>query len=356
MTRQLIVSWIGVGGVLLLIITVNRFALYLGDAAAGRIPSSITLTLLGLNLVGLLQVVIPVSLFLASVIVLGRLYRDNEIVVATACGLTPMHTYRPFFLLCLSAMIIVATISLYAAPWAAATGHRIEVQAQRKARVSLLRPGQFKSIGDGRGVFYAGQEGTGSELNHVFTELGGPDGPTVLTGKYGYLRVGNDKQRYLQVLDGYRYSGKPGALGWTVTQFSRADILIRSAPRTRKQSQVRLDRVPTVALLRRHSPEAMASFQWRLVQPFTVLVLILIAVPLSAIRPRQGRYSRIVPAILIYVLYFNLLGIAQVWVGEGRVSKVIGLWWVPILFFLGAMVLTIRRYGLIKVRGQVPSR
>lgn len=344
-------SWCAVGGVLLLVIAVNRFALYLGDAASGRIPSSITLTLLGLNLVGLLQVVIPVSLFLASVMVLGRLYRDNEVVVATACGLTPMRTYRPFLMLSLFAMLIVGAISLYAAPWAAAFGHRIEVQAQRKARVSLLRPGQFKTIDDGRGVFYANQQGTGSELNHVFTELDGPDGPTILTGKYGHLQVGNNSQRYLELVKGYRYSGKAGELGWTVTQFSRADILIRPAQPPRKQAQIRLDRLPTVALLRRHSPEALAAFQWRVVQPFTVLVLILIAVPLSSIRPRQGRYSRIVPAILIYVLYFNLLGIAQVWVGKGRVPEGIGLWWVPILFLLLALVLTIRRYGVIKLRG-----
>ncbi len=98
----------------------------------------------------------------------------------------------------------------------------------------------------------------------------------------------------------------------------------------------------TTELVGRRDAPARAALEWRIAQPFTVLVLLLIAVPLAHARPRQGRYARLVPAILLYLVYFNLLGVARVWVAQGRLAW---LWWVPGLFALGGLMLVWHRYG-----------
>lgn len=353
LARETLQSWAAVAGVLTLVILVNRFALYLGEAAAGRISSGITLVLLGLNLIGLMQIVIPVSLFLATMLVLGRLYRDHEMAVATACGLSPGRLYRPFLVLAGVAAVGIAGISLVAAPWAAALGHRIEVRAQREARVSLLVPGRFKPIGNGRSVFYAEQGKADGTLSGVFAELDETNKgrPTVLTGSEGELKINPaNGERHLLLEQGYRYSGKPGRSGWTVTRFRRADILIHAGGSAKVGGPVALNRLPSAALWGRDDAPARAEREWRLIQPLTVLVLILIAVPLAQTRPRQGRYARLVPAILVYVLYFNLLGVGQTWVAHGRIPPLPGLWWVPLLFAAGGLMLLWVRHGTRRAR------
>ncbi|MGH8161190.1 MAG: LptF/LptG family permease, partial [Gammaproteobacteria bacterium] len=141
--------------------------------------------------------------------------------------------------------------------------------------------------------------------------------------------------------DGYRFAGVPGRLDWTVTQFAHANLLIRPPQSSAAAANADLDRMPTAELVTRGDPQARAALDWRIAQPLTVLVLLLIAVPLAHTRPRRGRYARLVPAILIYIVYYNLLGVARIWSAEGRLP----LWWVPALAAAGGLALIWWHYG-----------
>jgi lipopolysaccharide export system permease protein len=96
---------------------------------------------------------------------------------------------------------------------------------------------------------------------------------------------------------------------------------------------------PTAALIGSRDPEKRAELQWRLAMPVSVLVLLFLSVPLSKSSQRQGRYGRLVMAILLFVVYYNLLGAAKVWVEQGNVPAWVGLWWVPALTVMLALVL-----------------
>lgn len=349
--RETLLSWLGVAGVLILVVVVNRFAVYLGEAAAGQIPADTSFTLIGLSVVGLLEIVLPVSLFLAAMLTLGRLYRDGEAVAGFVCGLTPARLYRPFILLGVLAALALAWLALYASPWAAASAHRIEQSARTRAQVSVLTAGKFKRLAGG-GVFYvSGLGADGSALEGVFAETEEDAGTVVLTGVRGRMSVDpSDGARHLLLEDGYRYSGTPGSRSWTITRFHDADLLVQPGAPGRGVSD--LDRLPTSALLARDDPGARAAFEWRIAQPLTVLVLLLIAVPLAHTRPRRGRFARLVPAILVYLVYFNLLGVARVWVAQGATPAIFGVWWVPALFAAGGGVLVYLRFGRRRARAR----
>ncbi len=343
--RETAVTWIAVAGVLVLVVVVNRFAVYLGQAAAGQIPAVASFALLGLSVLGLLEIVVPVSLFLAAILALGRLYRDSEAVAAFSCGLTPARLYRPFVVLGAVAALVLVGLSLWASPWAQAKSHALEAHARSEAQVSVLVPGRFKQLESGKGVFYVSRlANDGATLLGVFAELQESGRPVLLTAPRGHMKVTpGTGERHLVLGDGYRYSGEPGALDWTVTHFKSADLLVQ--PGRPAPGGINLDRLSTAELAARNTPGAKATLQWRIVQPFTVLVLLLLAVPLAHVRPRQGRYVRLVPAILIYLVYFNLLGVARVWVAQGAVPVLLGLWWVPALTALGGLVLLWQRFG-----------
>jgi len=69
-----------------------------------------------------------------------------------------------------------------------------------------------------------------------------------------------------------------------------------------------------------------AEFQWRMSTPISALLLALAAIPLSHSRPRQGRYAKMLLALGIYAIYFNLLDVSRSWVEQGSLGYI---WWVP---------------------------
>jgi lipopolysaccharide export system permease protein len=65
--------------------------------------------------------------------------------------------------------------------------------------------------------------------------------------------------------------------------------------------------------------------------PISALLLALAAIPLSRSRPRQGRYAKMLLALGIYAIYFNLLDVSRSWVEQGASDYI---WWVPGLLAL----------------------
>lgn len=348
--RETAMTWLAMGAVLVLVVVVNRFAVYLGEAASGQIPAGATFALLGLSVIGLLEIIVPVSLFLAIVISLGRFYRDHEAVAAFACGLTPKRLYRPIGLLGVIAALLLALLAFWATPWAHATAHRMEVGAHAEAQVSVMEAGRFKRLAGGKGVFYAGGVGKDGQMHPVFAEMEQNGIPLLITATHGKLvtepRTG---ERHLDLGPGRRYQGRPGSLDWTLTRFRSARVLVQP-PGQSKATATDYDRMSTAALMRRPEAGARATLEWRLVQPLTALLLVLIAVPLAHMRPRQGRYARLVPAILVYLVYFNLLNVGRIWVSQGTWGARIGLWWVPVAALLLGLALLKQRFGSRRTR------
>lgn len=349
--RETALTWAAVTAVLVLVVVVNRFAVYLGEAAAGQIPAVATFALLGLSVVGLLEIIVPVSLFLATVVALGRFYRDQEAVAAFACGLTPARLFRPMGLLAVIAAVLLAVLAFWATPWAHATAHRMEIGAKAEAQVSVMEAGRFKKLAGGRGVFYAASvnRDTG-KMQHIFAEEEGKNQPLVITARQGRLvMVPATGERRLDLGAGIRYQGEPGALDWTLTRFKSASLQVQP-PTESVTSTTDYDRMSTARLIHSPEPGARATLEWRIVQPLTALLLMLIAVPLAHMRPRQGRYARLVPAILVYLVYFNLLGVGRIWAAHGGWGTRLGLWWVPAAALLFGLILLKQRFGRRHVR------
>jgi lipopolysaccharide export system permease protein len=101
----------------------------------------------------------------------------------------------------------------------------------------------------------------------------------------------------------------------------------------------------TRQLFASEDPEDQAELQWRIAAPMSVLLLALLAIPLAHTSPRAGRYGKLVLGILAYLVYSNLLALAQAWVAKGYVAPAVGLWWVHALALVAALWLTARRLG-----------
>jgi lipopolysaccharide export system permease protein len=337
--REVAMSLAAVTVVLLAILVSYQLARILGVAAEGGFPHEIVLALIGLTTLENLMLLVPIAMLLAVMLALGRLYHESEMAAVRACGVGPERLYLPVFALALPVAIALGWLTFMIGPAARDGAEQLRGRGMRDAEFGLLEPGTFRTYAEGRAVFYAEQSGPDGRLIHVFVQRHAGDRVEVATAAWAEQRMLDGGRTQIVVLhDGERIEGVPGQADFRRIRFVEHGIPVvvpepgggRTVP----------ERLPTSALLGSAALSDIAELQRRISLPVMVLVLALVAVPLSALRPREGRYARVAIAILLYFVYSNLVSAAQVWIETGRLSPAIGTWWVHALIaLLGLMLL-----------------
>lgn len=344
LVREVFKTSLAVSGILFLILVSNRLVRYLAMAADGRISGDVVFTLLGLKTISFFALLLAPAFFIGVLLTLGRMYRDHEITALASCGVGISRLYRGVFILVLPVALATTFLTTLAMPWAERTRDFVRHQQEEFLQLGVVTPGRFTELRSGRSVFYAESlQKDGGRLNEVFIQS--EDGLAVAaTGEQQTdPESGN---RYLVLKDGYRYEGIPGQADYRVTQYEEYGVLIQqSEPVSISERRRARD---SEQLWYSEDLVDQAELQWRFSMPMMVLILALIAVPLAKTSPREGRYGRLVVAILIYLLYANLLGVGRNWMERGVTPEIIGLWWVHGLFLLFAFALYWHETGGIR--------
>jgi len=303
---------------------------FLVDADAGLLQAAEVARLTLFKSIISLDVLLPLSLFLAIMTGLGRLYTDSEIYAMRAGGISEVQLLRPLMRMALILAVVVALLSTWARPWAYTQAYDLKAAAEASAETGRIREGRFYAFGDSeRTVFIEHISADGVDLNGVFVSTRKDDDLQVITankGVFDYLfkpmshRLQLIDARVLKkVQDGTDLSG----------QFGRLTLWLPAE--TPSDPGYKVKSASTSALRKSSDPIDRAEFQWRLSTPVSALLLALAAIPLSRSRPRQGRYAKMLLALGIYAIYFNLLDVSRSWVEQGTSSYI---WWVPGLLSL----------------------
>lgn len=326
--KEVGLNWLAVTLVLWLIVVSNRLAGYLGEAAAGDLPANVIFTLLGLKSVDYLVVLLPLTLYLGVLLAFGRLYKDSEMAALGACGIGPAQLYRPLLGLALLVALLVGALALYVAPRTAALGYAVRARAEGATDLSVITAGRFHETGNGKMVFYAERVSPDREhLERLFVRAEQDGVPTLLTAERAHpARDAKTGDRFLVMEDGYRYQGFPGDPVFRILQFARHGVRLESSEVL--NPRVKHNAISSAQLWGSQDRHDIAELQWRLSLPLAAVCLVLLAVPLSRSTPRAGRFGKLFSAILIFIVYYNLLGTAQVWVEKGTLAPLPGLWWV----------------------------
>ncbi len=331
--RETLGTWLGVTTVLLVILLTNQVATVLARAAEQGFPRDVVLELVWFGAISNLSVLLPVGLLLGIMLAFGRLYHDSEMTAVLACGVDRWRIHAPVMLLAFVVATLVAWLTLVTAPAAAARVEALRASALQAGEFAPIAPGKFRSFGGGSAVFYAQSAAADGTLEGIFVKRVRGDRYEIAVAKRARHQVSADGSLHtLTLFDGERYEGTPGSRDFRIVRFASNVIPVRVPPMTSQAGE--LDAIPTTTLWSTNDAELRAEFHWRLAAPVMVFVLSLLAVPLSRLRPRQGRYARIWLAIVVYFVYFSLVSAAKVWLAKGAVPAALGLWWVHLLVAL----------------------
>jgi len=348
--RETLNAWLAIIVVLMLIMLSTRFARLLSDAAAGEIPQTLLFRAVGLSTLQYLVLLVPIAQLLAVMLTLGRLYRDSEIAAMLGCGVGLSRLYAPFLISGLAMALLCAWLAFSVGPWAARTGEYLVRDARRMVQYTPFEAGQFKSVAGGRAVFYTDAlDPQTSQLGLVFAQIDENDGNSIVIAERGRQTL--DPQtgdRTITLEQGHRYAGLPGRADWDLVTFDTLDTRVTPPEFLYKPGKRRV--IPTAQLWRSDAPQDRAELHWRISAPLSVLLLTLLAVPLAHTGPRSGRYGKVVLALVIYLVYANLLGAGQDWIAKGDLPAGLGLWWVHALVGLLTLVLLGRRDGWLRRR------
>lgn len=346
--REAAGAWIAVTVVLLSIMLSTRFARFLAQAARGDLPRELLFKVAALSSLQYLVILIPVSLLLAIMLALGRLYRDSEVAAMTGCGVGLGALYRPFLLLGGVLALVTAALAFQIGPWAGRTADYLVKSAARYIQYTPFEEGRFKSVAGGQAVFYTEAiDGDGNRLRTVLAQVQESDGVSFISAATGEQTVDPiSGERTVTLRDGHRYKGEPGSAAFDVMRFDA--FTTRIAPPEFIYISAKRRLMPTADLLRSSDPEDQAELAWRVAAPISVFILALLAVPLGHLAPRQGRYSKVVIGVLAYLVYSQLMGVGQLWIARGDVPPLLGLWWIHALMLGWAFVLIARRNNLFR--------
>ena len=349
--REVLQTCSAVLAVLVLVYGADRFSRFLADAAAGVVSAELILQILALKLVEKLPALLPLALYLAVLLCLGRLYRDSEVVALGAGGVGLWRLSKGVLWVAMGVALVGAALSLFVSPSVASMQGALIEEAKLKAENQVFVPGRFKEFGDGDQVIYVEDvDPDTGRMSNVFVRIRNPHQQYVLVSGTAYQTVlPGDGGRFMVLENGHRYAGLPGGAAFSVTQFERHAVRIETRPIDAFAPALRM--LATADLFGSADTHMVAELQRRISTVVSIVLLGMLAVPLARTTPREGRYAKLFVAVVVYFIHGNALSIFENLLGRGTVPGFVGMWPVHVATALVVLALLFhqasgrRRFG-----------
>lgn len=311
--------------VLLGIIVISQLIRFLGEAVSGRLAVDGVLAMLGFSAMNYLPVLLSISLFLSILLTLSRSYRDSEMVVWFGAGIGLTSWIRPVLWYAVPVVTLIAALSLVLSPWALQKADEFKHGLESRDDVTAATPGTFRESKQADRVYFVDNAELGSNrVGNIFVQSEQNGKLGTMTAKQGLQETRPNGDRFLVLLNGTRYEGVAGQRDYRVVEFDRYAMRIDSVPA--KQMLPNLNAMSTFELWGNPTPWNLSQLEWRVGLPISAAILALLAIPLSYVNPRAGRSLNLVMALVLYMVYTNMISVTNTWVGSEKISPAIGLW------------------------------
>jgi lipopolysaccharide export system permease protein len=307
----------------------------LGQAAGGKVASQDVVALLGFAALNYLPVILILTGFISVLLVLTRTYQDSEMVVWFASGMSLTAWIRPVLTVALPLVLVVATLSLAVTPWANRQSTEFRKRFEQREDISRVSPGRFQESSSADRVFFVeGVADDVSNVKNVFISSMRDGKSSVIVAAEGRTEVDANGDKFLVLNDGRRYDGTPSEPEFQLMQFERYGVLIANSNQV-DAADNSARAMPLGDLIANPTNQNRGEILWRIALPIMGVVLMLLAIPLGFVNPRGGRSANLLLALLVFIVYSNMVSVMQAAVAQGKLALMAG-WW-P-LHLIGALM------------------
>ncbi len=352
--------------VLMTIFISQKFVRVLGDASEGSIPGQLVMTFIALKVPDLASFILPLSLFLGVLLAYGRIYADSEMTVLHACGVSEWYVVRVTLVLAVITAFFTGLFTLYLAPMASEYQYQVKEELAADSGLSALVSGRFQQTGNQDAVvFIHDKDRDTNSLNKVFvaqlpkTEHSSASiiNSSLVYAKHGQVFEDELGSQQLVLGDGIRYHRDIDSGEFQSVAFDKYYIQIKD--QEVEHQNRKLSALSTLELFHNQAPELEAAYQatiqWRIAFPLACIILIFIAVPLSVVNPRQGKFAKMLPALMLFLGYLLLLTSMRSAIEKNAIPSVVGLWPVHVsALFIGVMLLMKERSSGRIIKAKLP--
>jgi lipopolysaccharide export system permease protein len=298
----------------------------LGQAAGGKVASQDVVALLGFSALNYLPIILILTGFISVLLVLTRTYQDSEMVVWFASGMSLTAWVRPVLTFGMPLVLIIAVLSLAVTPWANRQSAEFRDRFEQREDVSRVSPGRFQESSSADRVFFVeGLTEDVSNVKNVFISSMRDGKSSVIVAREGTTEVDAKGDKFLVLKNGRRYDGTPSEPEFQLMEFERYGVLINSqTPGSAATTSARA--LPLGLLIANPTPQNRAELLWRVALPIMGMLLMLLGIPLGFVNPRGGRSANLLLALLVFVVYSNMVSVLQAAVSQERMTLTEG-WW-----------------------------
>lgn len=331
--REFVTTGMLVFSILFGIVVFTQLIRFLGESVSGYLAVDAVAVMLGFSAVTSLPIILSISLFLSVLMTLTRCYRDSEMVVWFSAGIGLTRWIRPVMGYAIVVSVVIATFSLGITPWALSQADEFKRRLSSRDDVSSATPGVFReSKQDDRVFFMENVDAEKRRVGNIFVQSVQNGVTGTMVAKEGFQETRENGERYLIMLNGTRYEGVPGQADFKIAEFERYSMRIE--PQELRESAPSLKALSSLYLMQNPSSFNRAELAWRIGLPVSAIVLALMAIPLSFVDPRAGRSLNFISAVVVFMLYNNLINLSHSWVGRERIGLWLGFWGLHLLMLV----------------------
>jgi lipopolysaccharide export system permease protein len=349
LVREFAATGFFVFAILLAIIVLTQLIRLLGESVGGTLPVEAVLVLLGFSALNYLPILLSISLFLSILLTLTRSYSDSEMVVWFSAGVSLRRWIRPVMWYALPIVSVIALLSLLLTPWAMSKVDEIRLKLESRDDVAVAAPGTFRESKQADRVFFLENASPGSnEVGNIFVQSVQQGKVGTMVAKQGYQESYANGDKFIVLLNGTRHEGTPGQLDYKIVEFERYAMRIETVENKVKPPNPKA--FSTLFLLQNRTSWNLSELSWRIGLPVSAILLALLAIPFSFVNPRAGRSLNLIGALVIYMLYNNLMSVINNWVGQEKVALSVGMLGIHSVIVMLTLVLFYYRMSVFSWR------
>lgn len=341
----------------------GRLIRYFGIAAEGRLDVGLLFAIIGYNIPTFLELILPLSFFIALMLVLGRMYVDQEMSVLFASGISRGRLTRLMIPLITGLFVFQMGISLLAKPWGLSNSEHIWQTQSLGSLLDLVRPKTFISSGNYH-LYVDEFDKEKRELKNLYvvqqqTDKSGKiaknDVIITATRAYQVPSKDTDSSMQLDLFQGRRYELGTNQANYNQASFEKYRITLEK-PASEKITETNVETQTTAKLLANtQKPEVKAELGYRFTMPWLIIIAAMLATPLAQVRPRQGRWLRLLPSVLIFASCAISIISLRTAIGKERISEYAYIWLI-VGFIAFALLLNWQSRVVHRVRYRRQSR